>query len=48
MTSDYNELAVETFKLHMRIKEEIEKLKNMKECSYVGIQNSKKRSHDKF
>ena len=24
MTSDYNELAVETFKLHMRIKEEIE------------------------
>ena len=34
MTSDYNELAVETFKLHMRIKEEIEKLKNMKFKSF--------------
>ena len=42
MTSDYNELAVETFKLHMRIKEEIEKLKNMKSELLKKMKETKK------
>tara|TARA_Y100001935_G_C17174410_1_gene441884 strand:- start:200 stop:763 length:564 start_codon:yes stop_codon:yes gene_type:complete len=42
MTSDYNELAIETFKLHMRIKEEIEKLKNMKSELLKKMKETKK------
>ena len=30
MKNDYKELATETFKLHMKVKKEIEKLKEMK------------------
>ena len=45
MKNDYKELATETFKLHMKVKKEIEKLKEMKIELLKKLNDAKKNKY---